>query len=47
MSFNRNKVGIHSVLSEMADVRIALQHLEFQLGDYQAHLNEKVIKGNN
>lgn len=44
--YERDKVDVDEVLSEMADVRIALRHLEFKFGDYQAQLDAKVVKGN-
>ena len=43
---DRGKASDEDVKNEMADVRIALQHLEFRYGDYQQQLDAKVIKGN-
>jgi hypothetical protein len=45
LHFDRNKATINDVLNEMADVKIALKHLEIKFGCYQTQLNEKVIKG--
>lgn len=44
--YERDKIELNSVLEEMADVRIALRHLEFKFGNYQKQLDAKVKKGN-
>ena len=36
----------HDIYEELADVHIALRHLEFVFGGYQLELDEKVTKGN-
>lgn len=46
LHLGRGKVSMNDVLEEMADVRIALKHLEIKFGDYQEQLDRKVIKGN-
>lgn len=46
LHFNREKASVAEVLNEMADVHIALKHLEIKFGDYQEQLDVKVIKGN-
>ncbi|RDE25169.1 hypothetical protein DV711_06325 [Motiliproteus coralliicola] len=46
LHLDRGKATITDVKLEMADVRIALQHLELKVGNYQAELDAKVIKGN-
>jgi hypothetical protein len=38
----RNKTDIENLHKEMADVRLALEHLEFKYGNYQNELNEKL-----
>ena len=38
----RNKTDLESLHKEMADVRLALEHLEFKFGNYQKELNEKL-----
>jgi hypothetical protein len=38
----RGKTNLENLHKEMADVRLALEHLEFKFGDYQKELNEKL-----
>jgi len=44
LHFDRNKASISDIKKEMADVKIALQHLEFRFGNYQSDLDKRVIK---
>lgn len=40
----RGKISTDEVLREMADVRIALAHLEIKKGNYQSHVEAKMQK---
>ncbi len=44
LHMERGKATKADVLSEMADVRIVLQHLELRFGSYQKQLDEKTLK---
>ncbi len=44
LHYARGRNNTDNVLEEMADVRIALRHLEFKFGSYQKQINEKVKK---
>ena len=45
LHWSRDRVPYTHVKSEMADVHIALRHLEFRFGEYQAFLADKIKKG--
>lgn len=45
--YERSKIARSKVLDEMADVRIALCHLEFIFGNYQKQLDAKIAKDSN
>ncbi len=42
LHWNRGKASIDDIKSEMADVRITLEHLERRFGSYQEHFNSKM-----
>lgn len=44
LHMERGKATKEDVLSEMADVRIVLKHLEIRFGSYQVHLDAKILK---